>query len=65
MSKSPKEPREQPTSMMIPRATHLLLKKEATKQDLTVSQLLRRIINAWFAFNTKNKGNLDPDVEAK
>lgn len=60
MSKPPKE-REQPTSMMIPRATHLLLKKEASKQDLTVSQLLRRIINAWFVFQTGNKGNLDPD----
>lgn len=38
----------QPTSMLIPIATHERLKAEATRQDLTVSQLLRRIIQAWF-----------------
>lgn len=59
----PKPPKDQPTSMLIPRATHVLLKKEATKQDLTVSQLLRRIIQAWFDFQQKNKGDLDPEPE--
>jgi hypothetical protein len=60
MAKPPPE-RGQPTSMIIPKPIHLLLKKEAVKQDLTVSQLLRRIIQAWFEFNTKTKGNLDPE----
>lgn len=53
MPKSPKkrQPPEsglQPTSMLIPVPTHQLLKAEATRQDLTVSQLLRRIIQQWF-----------------
>jgi hypothetical protein len=60
MPKVAKE-RLQPTSMLIPMTIHRLLKTEATKQDLTVSQLLRRIIQAWFDFQTKNKGDLDPE----
>lgn len=56
-----KPPKDQPTSMMIPRPIHAALKKEAVKQDLTVSQLLRRIIQGWFDFQSKNLGNLDPD----
>ena len=56
-----REPSTQPTSMVIPKPAHALLKKEAAKQDLTVSQLLRRIINQWFIYNSTNKGNLDPD----
>ncbi len=54
-------PRDQPTSMLIPRPVHALLKQESKKQDLTVSQLLRRIIQAWFDFQQKNKGDLDPE----
>lgn len=34
--------------MLIPDATHERLKAEAARQDLSVSQLLRRIIQAWF-----------------
>lgn len=59
--KKPARPGGQPTSMHIPLETHALLKKEATRQDLTVSQLLRRIIQAWFDFQKKNKGDLDPE----
>lgn len=60
MAPKPKE-RLQPTSMVIPMTIHRALKAEATKQDLTVSQLLRRIIQAWFDFQSKNRGDLDPE----
>jgi hypothetical protein len=64
MSKSPTKKEytgDQPTSMMIPRPIHKKLKEEAAKQDLNVSQLLRRIIQMWFDFQQKNKGDLDPE----
>jgi hypothetical protein len=61
-AKLPKE-RGQPTSIIIPKPIHRLLKGEAARQDLTVSQLLRRIIQAWFDFQTKNQGDLDPEPE--
>lgn len=47
-----KPSKDQPTSMLIPRPVHAALKKEAVKQDLTVSQLLRRIIQRWFEGHT-------------
>jgi hypothetical protein len=37
------------------------LKAEAVKQDSTVAAVLRRIIQGWFDFNTKTKGDLDPE----
>lgn len=57
----PAKERDQPTSMLIPRHIHRWLKKESTKQDLTVSQLLRRFIQAQYDFATKTKGDLDPE----
>lgn len=63
MAAKPTKERLQPTSMLVPMTIHRLLKQEATKQDLTVSQLLRRIIQAWFDFQTKSKGDLDPDPQ--
>lgn len=51
----------QPTSMHIPKPIHAWLKRVSLKQDLTVSQYLRRVIQAHYDFETKNKGNLDPE----
>lgn len=50
---------EQPTSFIIPKDVHARLKVEAKKQDLSISQLVRRILQGWFDFNSKNKGNVD------
>lgn len=57
--------KDQPTSILLPMKQRTLLRNEAKKQDLTVSQLIRRIIQAWFDFNSKNRGNLDPDPKEK
>ena len=58
----PRSDKGQPTSMIIPKPILTLLKREAARQDLTVSQLLRRIIQMWFDAFTKRA---DQEAEIK
>ena len=54
-----KKLKEYPTSVVLPKETRAWLRTESKKQDLSISQLIRRIVQASFDFSTRNKGNLD------
>ena len=57
----PRAEKGQPTSMIIPKPIHTLLKREAARRDLTVSQVLRRIILDWFEAVSRNKAASAPE----
>lgn len=46
------------TSVILERELKEELRKEGKKQDLSVSQLIRRILKSWLDFQRGNKGDL-------
>lgn len=57
--------KEVPFSVILPREVRSAIRAEAKRQDINSSQLVRKILVAWFDFNRLNKGNLTNGEESQ
>lgn len=62
---TPRKKGDVPFSVKLPKEVRVALRGAAKRNDLTSSQLVRKILVAWFDFHKLNKGDLTNGEESQ